>query len=42
VTFTATVSPNSATGSVIFTIDGTAGAPIKLSGGAATTSTSTR
>jgi large repetitive protein len=40
VTFTATVSPNTATGSVIFTIDGTAGAPIKLSGGAATTSTS--
>jgi hypothetical protein len=40
VTFTATVSPNTATGSVIFTIDGTAGAPIKLSGGMASTSTS--
>ncbi len=29
-TFTATVSPAAATGTVVFTIDGTAGAPIAL------------
>ncbi len=39
VTFTATVSPAGATGTVTFSIDGTAGAPVALSAGQASFST---
>jgi hypothetical protein len=41
VTFTATVSPSSATGTVQFTIDGSTGSPVPVSGGKASVSTST-
>ncbi len=41
VTFTATLSPSAATGTVTFTVDGTAGAPVTLAAGSASISTAT-